>query len=473
MLEEIIKYLKEHPEGVSSLELAKKFLKFQDTQSTFAHLTINSILGKNKRCFLDDHGNWHVQTTSFQNSPLDQLPLAAVFILGDAEKKSRQVYYIALWKILPEPQYLQGRWTVADDFLQKIEMEGLRSIYDQPFESSDSYDPVSMIVNQLKQFTPVFLSTYQHSLLRSAASASGIDLTDDSIHISELLHCAGIKISDPENLTCCSSTIFGKIPDKPGAFKQGQLFADCIRETIQILKEKGIDSRNDIDLLLREKRSAFISGKEYSYDDLSSLPSNRGVYGFKDKNGKYIYIGKTDNLKRKILGFLRDPHKNPRLLSIIQNSHSLITHQCASELESILYEYRLILKHSPLLNPKTDIENHQFSDLNIEDFIIVMPHTQADSIMTFWFCKNKKIKIKPIDFRLNDKLATELEEFFILRKETTDLMDPMELDLAFSWIKKNQNLVLTIPVAEYSTGAEILKSIKLYWKPDTKQVQKP
>ncbi len=74
MLEEIIKYLEQHPDGVSSLELAKEFLKIQDTQSTFAHLTISSILSKNKRIYMDNNGLWHIKISSASCRSLEQLP---------------------------------------------------------------------------------------------------------------------------------------------------------------------------------------------------------------------------------------------------------------------------------------------------------------------------------------------------------------------------------------------------------------
>ena len=66
MLEKIINYLEEHPDGVSSFELAKEFFKFQDTQSSFAHLTISSILLKNKRVIW---ARWCAKSQSFLQIP--------------------------------------------------------------------------------------------------------------------------------------------------------------------------------------------------------------------------------------------------------------------------------------------------------------------------------------------------------------------------------------------------------------------
>lgn len=468
MLEEIIRYLEQHPDGVSSMELAKKFLKLQDTQSSFAHITISSILSKNKRCFIDSHGNWHTKQISPSCNTLEQLPLTAIFILGNTEKKNRQIYYIALWKILPEPQYLIGGWAVDEDFLQKTGKGDLQWIYDNSIFASGSSEPVLDVLNQSKFTIPVYLCASQHNMLRFASAASGMELTDDSIYIDELFQCADIKIDDPEDLGCYCTALFGKTSDNISAFKQGQLFAECVRESVRVLMEKGIYSREDVDNLLKEIRKPLISGKEFSYEQICALPSGRGVFGFKDKNGKYLYIGKTDNLKRKILGFLRNGYSSSaKLQFLIEQSQSLTTYQCASELEALLYEHRLILKHSPQLNPKIDFHAKAPAE-NLEDCIIVMPHTQTESLMTFWFCRNKKIKIKAVDLRNSEIFCQEFEAFFSLDSKSAELPDAMEMTLAFNWIRQNEDQVLMMPTTGTVNGSEILNSIKILLGSKTK-----
>ncbi|NLL13158.1 MAG: nucleotide excision repair endonuclease [Fibrobacter sp.] len=464
MLEQIIKHLEQHPDGVSSLELAKEFLKFKDTQSSFAHLTISSILSKNKRVYMDDDGRWHIKDNSSSCKSLEQLPLTATFIIGDTGTKNRYIHYVSLWKIFPEPQHLYGEWTVDDDFLQTIGRKELRSIYDHPFSASGWQQNLLDAVSHLRLTVPVYLCASHHNLLKSTVAALGVSLTDDSIHMCELFQCAGIEIDDPENLNCCYKALFGKTCNDQNAFRQSQVFAECIRELVRILLERGIYSREDMDDLLKESRKSLISGKEFSYDQICDLPSDRGVFGFKDKNGKFLYIGKTDNLKRKIISFFRDNNTNSAKLQYLQEySHSLITHQCASELEALLFEHRLVLKHSPQLNSKKDLSQGKDPIAKIEDCVIVMSHTRTDLLMTFWFCRNKRIKIKSIDLKHSEKLNAELEDFFNLDIKSTESSDPVEMSLACNWIHRNKEQLLMVPINETRDGSEILESIKFYW----------
>lgn len=463
MLEQIIKYLEQHPDGVSSLELAKEFLKFKDTQSSFAHFTISSILSKNKRVYLNDNGQWQIKNDSSSCKSLEHLPLTATFIIGDTETKNRQIYYVSLWKIFPEPQHIYGEWTVDDEFLQTIGKRELRSIYDHPFSASGRDKKLLDVISHLRLTVPVYLCASHHALLRSAAATLDVSLTDDSIHMCELFQCAGIEIDDPGNLNCCYKTLFGKISNDQSAFRQSQLFAECIRELIRILMERGIYSREDMDDLLKESRKTLISGKDFSYDQICNLPPEVGVFGFKDKNGKFLYIGKTDNLKRKILSFYRDKNtSSARLKYLLEQSHSLITHQCASELEALLFEHRLILKHSPQLNLKKNFSQGKDPLAKIEDCVIVMPHPRTGLLMTFWFCRNKKIKIKAMDLKNTEKLIAELEDFFNPDKESTESSDPIEMNLACNWVHRNKDQLFMVPINETRDGSEILKSIKFY-----------
>lgn len=463
MFEEIITYLRQHPEGVSSSELASKFLKIQNANSSFAHLTVNSILSKNRKCYQDAQGNWHIRTASSSDSSLKNLPLSATFVLGHPEKKDRNIYYIALWQIFPHPQYIRGGWTVDQNILQKTYMADLCSQNDESFDQKTGPAIILQIENMLKSTLPVFLSRSEFNLFKYALIQSGIDLTDDYFYIQDFIKAGGIDIEDPESLSNLSQSLLGKSIESISAHNRGQLFAECIKEMIEALIVKGIDTRDDLDIFFNQSSDLLLKGKEFSFNDICSLPSSSGIFAFKNKDGKYLYIGKTNNLKRKILRFLISFEDNPsKLKELIQNSHTLITHQCNSELETILYEHRLIKKYSPDLNRETnEVLNISGSPVDVDNYIVVIPDNQKSLLLTFWFSKYQRIRIKPFDFKSKDTFINELNQYFSNR-ENTEPLDQLELNLAFKWIKKNQDDIVIIPVSSSSSGSEILESIKYY-----------
>ncbi|MER3570229.1 MAG: hypothetical protein C4348_01310 [Patescibacteria group bacterium] len=82
--------------------------------------------------------------------------------------------------------------------------------------------------------------------------------------------------------------------------------------------------------------------------DLKKIPSKPGVYLFKDKNGKPLYIGKAKDLKKRFSQYLKsDSLKIKELLKNASDLEFLITN---SEAEAIFKESDLIKKFNPPFN---------------------------------------------------------------------------------------------------------------------------
>ncbi len=83
-------------------------------------------------------------------------------------------------------------------------------------------------------------------------------------------------------------------------------------------------------------------------EKINSLPYKTGVYLFKDENGKVIYAGKANSLKKRVLSYLnRNSLKNRLILSKAKDIEFFITN---NEVEALLLEYSIIKKHRPEFN---------------------------------------------------------------------------------------------------------------------------
>jgi excinuclease ABC subunit C len=84
---------------------------------------------------------------------------------------------------------------------------------------------------------------------------------------------------------------------------------------------------------------------------LPQIPAASGVYLFKDKSGRVLYVGKAVNLKNRLTSYLRDQIKHsPKtalLLSRLEQVDFLVT---ATEREALLLERNLIKEHHPRFN---------------------------------------------------------------------------------------------------------------------------
>jgi excinuclease ABC subunit C len=83
---------------------------------------------------------------------------------------------------------------------------------------------------------------------------------------------------------------------------------------------------------------------------LNNLPSQPGVYFFKNKGGEIIYIGKSVNLKNRVRSYFQTKNLG-RLTQKMVSEISKIDYQlCSSEFEALLLEARLISRYLPDYN---------------------------------------------------------------------------------------------------------------------------
>lgn len=84
----------------------------------------------------------------------------------------------------------------------------------------------------------------------------------------------------------------------------------------------------------------------------SAIPKKPGVYFFKDKAGKIIYIGKAAVLRARIRQYFAPLSKNapPKMKSLQETMRAVKWKLCESEIAALIEEARLIKKHLPRFN---------------------------------------------------------------------------------------------------------------------------
>jgi len=101
-------------------------------------------------------------------------------------------------------------------------------------------------------------------------------------------------------------------------------------------------------------------------EQLKVLPAKPGVYLFKDKEGKVIYVGKAANLNSRVRSYFGAPSslssKVQRLVSKIQDFEFVVTN---SEQEALILECNMIKKYTPRYNVRLK-DNKTFPYLKID-----------------------------------------------------------------------------------------------------------
>jgi excinuclease ABC subunit C len=83
----------------------------------------------------------------------------------------------------------------------------------------------------------------------------------------------------------------------------------------------------------------------------ANLPLLPGVYFFRDKSGKILYIGKAKSLRKRVRSYLGKPRKRAyKIKRLVKHATQIDYEICESEQEALLLESRLIKEHQPPYN---------------------------------------------------------------------------------------------------------------------------
>src|SRR3989344_3966488 len=99
------------------------------------------------------------------------------------------------------------------------------------------------------------------------------------------------------------------------------------------------------------------------------IPSFSGVYFFKDRRGRNMYIGKAANLKNRLSSYFRNTPRDPRLAKMLENAVKVDWQETPSEIEALILESQLIKKDRPAFNiVLRDDKQYFFVIFTKEDF---------------------------------------------------------------------------------------------------------
>ena len=101
--------------------------------------------------------------------------------------------------------------------------------------------------------------------------------------------------------------------------------------------------------------------------DLSQLPEGPGVYLFHGEGEIPLYVGKSVNLRRRVLSHFQADHREAREMRISQELRRVEIRETAGELGALLLESRLVKQLQPLFNRKLRRDNRLCSWRMVDD----------------------------------------------------------------------------------------------------------
>jgi excinuclease ABC subunit C len=84
-----------------------------------------------------------------------------------------------------------------------------------------------------------------------------------------------------------------------------------------------------------------------------SIPTRPGVYRFRDKDGRVVYVGKAKNLRARLSSYFQDlAHLHPRTATMVTTAASVEWTVVGTEVEALQLEYSWIKEFDPRFNVK-------------------------------------------------------------------------------------------------------------------------
>ena len=101
---------------------------------------------------------------------------------------------------------------------------------------------------------------------------------------------------------------------------------------------------------LRRKFVLMIQLSNISDFNSSEIPSVPGVYLFRDKNNKILYIGKAVNLRSRVRSYFTDSNQPLKTRKLVSKISSIDWIMVNNETEALLLENRLVKRYTPKYN---------------------------------------------------------------------------------------------------------------------------
>ena len=100
-----------------------------------------------------------------------------------------------------------------------------------------------------------------------------------------------------------------------------------------------------------------------------TIPTEPGVYRFRDAHGQVIYVGKATSLRARLANYFQDPaHLHPRTAAMVQAARSVDWVVVGTEVEALLLEFEWIKEFDPRFNVKyRDDKSYPYLAVTLSD----------------------------------------------------------------------------------------------------------
>lgn len=141
-----------------------------------------------------------------------------------------------------------------------------------------------------------------------------------------------------------------------GAEAAAALLANVWERLAIELAAEGIERFDALEALLTAQLELpDLSGRGFGPETLSMLPNGPGVYIFRDRKRRCLYVGQSINLALRVGSYFHGPPRDEKDRAIRAESHTVEVDPAETIVDALLREARLIVRYAPRLNTRRAI----------------------------------------------------------------------------------------------------------------------
>ncbi len=224
-------------------------------------------------------------------------------------------------------------------------IEGITGIKSEELKGAPGFEEVSFTIERLLT-DAVFVAhnaRFDYGFIKNELKRSGIAYNSKclcTVRLSRLMFPQYKKhdlstLIDRFNFECAN---------RHRAYDDAKVLWDFLsyleKEEKQEKLEKGIES-----LLKENTLPQFLDSKT-----IKSLPEGPGVYLFYGEENELLYIGKSKNVRYRVMSHFSNDHSSSKEMHLCQQTVRVEALETAGELSALLLESQMIKTHCPLYN---------------------------------------------------------------------------------------------------------------------------
>ena len=205
----------------------------------------------------------------------------------------------------------------------------------------------------------------------------------------------------------------------------------------------------------------------FSRDDLRALPPVPGTYRFYDLDSKLLYVGKSNNLKRRLAAWFADEApRGARGRAIVEAVHRFEVRPSGSDLEALLREAAQIRSERPESNVQRAVHARGGRAARLRSILILEP-AEDPWVLRAWLIREghllDSVALGPRGGGLRRIERVLRDEFFDPREGPRSKRSrPIDVEIVARWLAEHRDKAVAFDPTHLKTTDEVVSRLRWF-----------